>query len=70
MSPSVMTSSANDAAQVAAVASPDWVVRATLLWEYRRMLGRVTAIALVVSLGIAFAIPKRYTAVASIMAWW
>jgi uncharacterized protein involved in exopolysaccharide biosynthesis len=67
MSPSVMTSSANDAAQVVAGPFPNWVVRAELLWEHRRTLGRVTAISLVVSLGIAFAIPKRYTAVASIM---
>jgi capsule polysaccharide export protein KpsE/RkpR len=67
MSPSVMTSPANDAAPVAAAPSPDWVVRAALLWQHRRMLGRVTAISFVVGLGIAFAIPKRYTAVASIM---
>ncbi len=31
------------------------------------MLARVTAIAFIVSLGIAFVIPKRYTAVTSIM---
>ena len=44
-----------------------WVARVALLWEHRRMLGRVTAIALVVSLGIAFLIPKSYKAIASIM---
>ncbi len=44
-----------------------WATRAALLWEHRRLLGCVTAIALVVSLAIAFAIPKSYKATASIM---
>jgi len=44
-----------------------WAVRATLLWQHRRILVRVTAISLVVSLGIAFLIPKQYKASASIM---
>jgi uncharacterized protein involved in exopolysaccharide biosynthesis len=44
-----------------------WASRARLLWQHRRILARVTTIALVVGLGIAFAIPKQYTAVASIM---
>jgi uncharacterized protein involved in exopolysaccharide biosynthesis len=38
-----------------------------LLWQHRRMLARVTAISLVTSLGIAFVIPKQYTAATSIM---
>jgi uncharacterized protein involved in exopolysaccharide biosynthesis len=37
------------------------------LWLHRRLLTRVTAIALVVSLGIAFTLPKQYKASASIM---
>lgn len=45
----------------------NWAVRATLLWQYRRVLGRVMAISLVVSIGIAFLIPKQYKASASIM---
>jgi uncharacterized protein involved in exopolysaccharide biosynthesis len=52
---------------IALAAEPRWVVHAGLLWKHRRMLMRVTAISLVVSLGIAFAIPKQYTAVTSIM---
>ncbi len=44
-----------------------WAVRARLLWKYRRRLARVTAISLLVSLAIAFVIPKRYKAVTSIM---
>lgn len=44
-----------------------WAVRAMLLWRYRRLLSCVTGIALVVSLGFAFSIPKEYTAVTSIM---
>jgi uncharacterized protein involved in exopolysaccharide biosynthesis len=47
--------------------SAHWAVRATLLWRHRRMLTRVTAISLVVSLGVAFLIPKQYKATASIM---
>jgi len=65
MSTPVMTSSPNETAQ--SVAAPMWVVRASLLWKNRRLLGRVTAIAMVVSLGIAFVIPKSYKATASIM---
>jgi capsule polysaccharide export protein KpsE/RkpR len=44
-----------------------WIVRATLLWQHRRLLVRVTAIALVLSLVTAFVIPKRYKAIARIM---
>jgi capsule polysaccharide export protein KpsE/RkpR len=44
-----------------------WAARASLLWRHRRMLARVTAIALVVSFAIAFLIPKQYKATASIM---
>ena len=44
-----------------------WAARASLLWRHRRMLARVTAIALVVSFAIAFLIPKKYKATASIM---
>jgi len=65
MSTPVMTSSPNETAQ--SVAAPMWVVRASLLWKNRRLLGRVTAIAMIVSLGIAFVIPKSYKATASIM---
>lgn len=44
-----------------------WAVRALLLWNQRRLLLRVLIISMVVSVGLAFSIPKRYTAVASIM---
>lgn len=44
-----------------------WATRASLLWRHRRMLARVTAISLAAGLAIAFAIPKQYTAVTSIM---
>jgi capsule polysaccharide export protein KpsE/RkpR len=46
---------------------PLWAARTMLLWERRRMLARLTAISLLVSLGIAFAIPKQYKSSASIM---
>ncbi len=44
-----------------------WAVRATLLWGRRRLLAKVTAITFVVSLGLAFTIPKRYQSSASLM---
>ena len=44
-----------------------WAIRAMLLWKHRRMLARVTAISLLVSLTIAFTIPKQYKSTASIM---
>ncbi len=44
-----------------------WAVRGALLWKHRRLLARVTAIAFVVSLSLAFVIPKRYKSSGSIM---
>jgi capsule polysaccharide export protein KpsE/RkpR len=44
-----------------------WADRVSLLWQHRRLLARVTLIALVLSLAIAFVIPKQYKAIASIM---
>ncbi|MGA2534621.1 MAG: Wzz/FepE/Etk N-terminal domain-containing protein [Terracidiphilus sp.] len=49
------------------VHEPQWAVRAMLLWRHRRKLARLVAISLLVSLGIAFAIPKQYKSSASIM---
>jgi uncharacterized protein involved in exopolysaccharide biosynthesis len=46
---------------------PRWVVHAGLLWNQRRLLARVTAVAFLASLGIAFLIPKQYKSSASIM---
>ena len=43
-----------------------WIVRVLLLWRNRRLLGRVTAIALAVSLAIAFSIPKQYKSITTI----
>ncbi|MGB9031199.1 MAG: Wzz/FepE/Etk N-terminal domain-containing protein [Acidobacteriaceae bacterium] len=47
--------------------TPNWVANANVLWDHRRTMARVTAIALVVSLLIAFTIPKRYTSTGRIM---
>jgi capsule polysaccharide export protein KpsE/RkpR len=44
-----------------------WAIRAMLLWKHRRLLARITAIAFVVSLSLAFIIPKRYKSSGSIM---
>ena len=43
-----------------------WVVRTLLLWRNRQLLARVTGIALLVSLAIAFSIPKQYKSTTSI----
>lgn len=48
-------------------AQQHWAIRAMLLWKHRRRLARVTAISLLVSLVIAFSIPKRYKSITSIM---
>jgi len=53
--------------QTLAVQQESWAIRAMLLWKHRRRLARVTAISFIVSLCIAFMIPKRYKSVASIM---
>jgi uncharacterized protein involved in exopolysaccharide biosynthesis len=51
----------------AAPVSPNWVRNATVLWEHRRLLVRVSAISLVLSLLIAFTLPKQYKSSARIM---
>jgi len=48
-------------------APANWVTNAAVLWEHRRILVRMAAIALVASLVIAFVIPKRYESTARIM---
>jgi capsule polysaccharide export protein KpsE/RkpR len=53
--------------QTPAAEAEHWAVRAALLWQHRRTLARVTAITFILSLVIAFVIPKRYKSVASIM---
>jgi uncharacterized protein involved in exopolysaccharide biosynthesis len=60
MSPAVTTTNEN-------TIQPNWVNHARLLWQHRRLLVRVTGIALVVSLAIALSLPKQYKAGASIM---
>jgi uncharacterized protein involved in exopolysaccharide biosynthesis len=46
---------------------PRWLIHSRLLWNRRRMLARVTAISLLIGLGIAFVIPKQYKSSTSIM---
>jgi uncharacterized protein involved in exopolysaccharide biosynthesis len=67
MNSTVMSSLPKETEQLLLAPPAPWVVRATLLWKHRRVLARVTAIALVLSLVVAFVIPKRYKAVARIM---
>jgi capsule polysaccharide export protein KpsE/RkpR len=47
--------------------SPNWVTNVAVLWDRRRTLLRIAAIALCLSLIIAFVIPKRYESTARIM---
>ncbi len=46
---------------------PNWVTNVAVLWDHRLTLIRVAAIALGLSLVIAFVIPKRYESTARIM---
>jgi uncharacterized protein involved in exopolysaccharide biosynthesis len=45
----------------------NWVRNANLLWDHRRLLARVAAVALILSATIAFLTPKRYESVARLM---
>src|ERR1700722_9601441 len=53
--------------QIAVAKPANWVLHSALIWEHRRLLARVTVIALLFSVVIAFTIPKRYDSVARIM---
>jgi uncharacterized protein involved in exopolysaccharide biosynthesis len=46
---------------------PRWMLHTRVLWLHRRLLAKVTGIALLVNLAIAFAIPKQYKSTTSIM---
>lgn len=63
-----MNSSATlDQVEAVAEASPRWLIHAAILWQHRRALARLTALSLLVSLAVAFLIPKQYKSSASIM---
>jgi len=47
--------------------TPNWIANATILWQRRRLLVRVAGISLLLSLLIAFTLPKRYKSSARIM---
>src|SRR5258708_566270 len=53
--------------EISAAPPPVWLVRGPVLWEHRRLIARVAAVSLVVSLVIAFVIPKRYKSTTRIM---
>jgi uncharacterized protein involved in exopolysaccharide biosynthesis len=56
------------AATVEVEAPPaNWVVNASVLWDHRRLLARVAAVALILSLVTAFVLPKQYESTARIM---
>lgn len=46
---------------------PNWVVNGAVLWSHRRRLAQVATISLLLSLTIAFLLPKRYNSSARIM---
>jgi uncharacterized protein involved in exopolysaccharide biosynthesis len=55
-------------ATVEAEAPPaNWVANASVLWDHRRILTRVAAVALILTLVIAFILPKHYESTARIM---
>jgi uncharacterized protein involved in exopolysaccharide biosynthesis len=45
----------------------NWITKANLLWEHRRLFARVTVIALALSIILAFALPKQYESVGRLM---
>ena len=45
----------------------NWVRNANLLWDHRRLLAKVTAVALILSAAIALLTPNRYESVARLM---
>jgi capsule polysaccharide export protein KpsE/RkpR len=47
--------------------APNWVANSALLWDHRRLLLRVAAVALALSLAVVFLIPKSYDSTARIM---
>jgi capsule polysaccharide export protein KpsE/RkpR len=51
----------------APVFPPNWVANTAVLWRHRRTLVRVAAVALALSLALAFLLPKRYDSTAKIM---
>jgi len=50
-----------------AASEPNWVHNSSVIWSHRRLLVRIASISLLVSLTIAFLIPKRYDSTARIM---
>ena len=67
MTSSSTTATVHETELLAAEHATHWATRARLLWRHRRILSRVTALSLAAGLCLAFAIPKQYTAVTSIM---
>ncbi len=67
MTPDLLLATLDRAEPMQVAHEPHWAVRAMLLWKHRRMLSRVILISLLVSLGIAFIIPKQYKSTASLM---
>ncbi len=63
----IISSAAIDAVQQERRIPAHWAVRASLLWQHRRMLARVAGISFAISLAIAFLLPKQYKSTASIM---
>ncbi|HEY6490653.1 MAG: Wzz/FepE/Etk N-terminal domain-containing protein [Terracidiphilus sp.] len=64
----MLRASLHEPPEFAARAAPqNWVANTAVLWDRRKTLARVAAIALAVNLVIAFTIPKRYESTARIM---
>jgi uncharacterized protein involved in exopolysaccharide biosynthesis len=67
MTPESVTAVLDREELISALNEPHWALRAMLLWRHRGMLVRLTAISFLVSLGIAFCLPKMYKSSTVIM---
>lgn len=64
---SIITAQERSEATIVTASATHWASRASLLWKHRRLMAKVTAISLILSLAMAFTIPKRYKASTRIM---
>src|ERR1700757_3182702 len=62
-----LSTAPNELIEISAAGSPVWLGLGTGLWEHCRFIARVAAVSLVVSLVIAFVIPKTYKSTTRIM---
>lgn len=67
MAPNVSLATLECDEEIVLASKPRWLIHARVLWSHRRLLAKITGVSLVVSLGIAFSLPKQYKSTTSIM---